>query len=149
MYSEGGEAALPVMETPLHAAAAVQEMLLQSWGDRIRVFPAVPDAWADVIFHDLRAEGAFLVSAARRAGQTSWVRIESLAGEPCLLDTDLETFRGFKNGKRIEVARSPDGLFELSLARGEEIVLLSPETKSTAVRAASSPTGAHPFGLKK
>ncbi len=149
MYFEGGAAALPVMETPLHASAAIQEMVLQSWGDRIRVFPAVPEAWTEVAFHDLRAEGAFLVSAARSEGRTAWVRIKSLAGEPCLLDTDLENLRGFRNGKRTEVLRRPDGLFELSLARGEEIVLGSPETKSVAVTAVSSRDGVHPFGLKK
>jgi alpha-L-fucosidase 2 len=149
MYSEGGEAALPVMETPLHAAAAVQEMLLQSWGDRIRVFPAVPEAWADVIFHDLRAEGAFLVSAARKGRRTLWVRVKSLAGEPCLVDTDLEDPRGIKNGRRTELTRRADGLLDLVLAEGEEIVLVSAETKSMTVTAVSSPAGAHPFGLKK
>ena len=49
----------------------------------IRIFPAVPTAWQDVEFHDLRAEGAFLVSAKRSGGRTQWVRIRSLAGEPC------------------------------------------------------------------
>ncbi|WP_372846362.1 hypothetical protein, partial [Pontiella sp.] len=30
---------LPVMETPLHGATAMQEMLLQSWGGKLRIFP--------------------------------------------------------------------------------------------------------------
>ena len=57
------------------AMHAVQEMLLQSWGGTVRVFPAVSARWGDASFRDLRAEGGFLVSATRRAGCTAEVRI--------------------------------------------------------------------------
>ncbi|MDP4623753.1 MAG: hypothetical protein NWT08_01310 [Akkermansiaceae bacterium] len=76
-YSEIG---LPVMETPIHGATAIQEMLLQSWGGRLRVFPAVPSEWPDVYFHQLRGEGAFLVSACMEKGLTKWVLVEAEAG---------------------------------------------------------------------
>ncbi len=65
------------LESNFAAGQAVHEMLLQSWGGVVRVFPAVPDAWADVSFEDLRAEGGFAVSARRRAGSTTWVRIRA------------------------------------------------------------------------
>jgi alpha-L-fucosidase 2 len=58
-------------------AAGLQEMLLQSCSGNIEVFPAVPDAWADVSFTTLRAEGAFLVSAQRTAGRTEEVTLTS------------------------------------------------------------------------
>lgn len=38
MYAESG----PVIETPLSGAQSLHDMLLQSWGGTIRVFPAVP-----------------------------------------------------------------------------------------------------------
>jgi hypothetical protein len=79
-------------------------MLIQSWGGTIRVFPACPSAWKDAVFHNLRAEGGFLVSAERKNGKTAWVRIKSLAGEPCRIQID---------GK----------VRELTLAKGREIVL--------------------------
>jgi len=123
MYYEGGEAALPVMETPLHAAATIQDMLLQSWGDRIRVFPALPKKWKDVCFHDLRAEGSFLVSAVRSEGKTIWVRIKSLAGERCILQTDCENPVAYRNGEDIALQRLEDGLYALPLGKGEEIIL--------------------------
>src|SRR3990172_9090865 len=44
------------LEGNFGAAHAVNEMLLQSWGDRIRLFPAVPSEWRDVAFTDLRSE---------------------------------------------------------------------------------------------
>jgi hypothetical protein len=101
----------PCIESSLAAANIVQEMLLQSWSDPtrdepgpIRVFPACPAAWQDVTFRDLRAEGAFLVSAERRGGKTAWVRVKSLAGEPCRLLVD---------GKRMDVP----------LAKGQEKTL--------------------------
>ncbi|WP_113704248.1 glycosyl hydrolase family 95 catalytic domain-containing protein [Nonomuraea lactucae] len=80
MYLEGGG---PVIETPLSAAQSMHDMLVQSWGGLIRVFPALPASWADVTVHDFRTEGAFLVSAVRRGGATRWIRVRSLAGEPC------------------------------------------------------------------
>jgi alpha-L-fucosidase 2 len=44
-------------------AAGVQEMLLQSQGGVVRVFPAIPETWNTVSFKNLRAEGAFLIAA--------------------------------------------------------------------------------------
>ena len=68
---------LPVIETPLHGATAIQDMLLQSWGGRLRVFPAVPADWRDVQIHHLRGEGGYLVSARREQGTTQWVAIQA------------------------------------------------------------------------
>lgn len=147
MYFEGGR--LPVMETPLHAGQAIHELLLQSWGGRIRVFPACPDAWSEVTFHDLRAEGAFLVSAARAGGVTQWVRVQSLAGEPCVLDTDLAQPAVVLQGRSAALRLRGDGLLALDLAAGEEIVLAREEISAPrAVRPVSSPEEEHhAFGL--
>ncbi|MCZ7599968.1 MAG: hypothetical protein M5U09_22650 [Gammaproteobacteria bacterium] len=76
MYLEAG----PVIETPLSAARAIQELLLQSWGDRLRIFPAVPASWPELSFDKLLAEGAFEVSATRRAGRTQFVSVLARAG---------------------------------------------------------------------
>ena len=61
-------------------AAGVQEMLMQSHAGYIEVFPAVPDGWMDVSFQTLRAEGAYLVSAVRKMGQTKSITIQSEKG---------------------------------------------------------------------
>lgn len=63
------------LEGNFAAAEAVHEMLLQGWGDVLRVFPAVPPQWKNVAFDNLRAEGSFLVSARRSEGRTTWVRV--------------------------------------------------------------------------
>lgn len=59
---------------------AVHEMYLQSWGGKVRIFPAVPDTWADGEFVDLRAEGGFVVSATRRDSKTTAVTVKSARG---------------------------------------------------------------------
>ncbi len=71
------------LEAGFAAAAALMEMLLQSYGELIRVFPALPDHWHDAYFDDLRAEGAFLVSSLLRGGQVVYIKVTSLAGCRC------------------------------------------------------------------
>ena len=65
------------LEGNFAASQAVHEMLLQSWGGTVRIFPAVSDKWADVSFDNFRAEGGFKVSAKRRNGRCVSVRIEA------------------------------------------------------------------------
>ena len=60
-------------------------MLLQSHTDTVRIFPAIPDDWKDVSFKDLRACGAFLVSAERKDGRTVSVKVVSEKGGELLL----------------------------------------------------------------
>lgn len=130
MYKEAG----PVIETPLAGAEALQDMLLQSWGDRIRVFPAVPKEWQDTAFHNLRAEGGFLVSAVLKEGTTSFIRIKSLAGEPCLIQSDLpeqgvvravRVVNGIELGDAYVVECKDNKLVRLQMQAGDEIVLYS------------------------
>jgi hypothetical protein len=95
-------------------------MLLQSWGGVLRVFPAVPAHWRDVVVHQLRGEGAFLVSACREGGQTRWVRVRSLAGEPCRVKTDMT---GEVTVTGVPSSRRPDGSFTLEMRAGQEALL--------------------------
>ena len=71
------------LEAGFCAAAAIMEMLLQSYSGLIRVFPAIPDHWHDAFFADLRAEGAFLVSSRMRNRHVEYVTVFSEVGGPC------------------------------------------------------------------
>lgn len=73
------------LEGNFAAAAGIQEMLLQSYGGTLRIFPAIPAAWQDVSFHSLRAEGAFLVSARLEAGKVTMLQITAEQGGECRL----------------------------------------------------------------
>ena len=67
------------------AAAAVLEMLLHTSGGVLRIFPALPPEWKDVSFRGVRAESAFVVSAARVRGRVERVELLSEAGAPLRL----------------------------------------------------------------
>jgi hypothetical protein len=119
----------PVIETPLSAAASIMELLMQSWGNKIRVFPAVPDHWKDALFNDLRARGGFLVSASRKESKTEWVKIKSLAGEPCIVK--IPGWTGAlqaDKGKAFHIESLGNNEFRIDLAAGDEI-LLAPSSK--------------------
>ena len=121
-YTEAG----PVIETPLSGAASIHDMLLTSWGDKIRVFPGVPSAWRNVTFQNLRTEGAFLVSAYRKDGKTQFIRIQSLAGAPCRLLTDIENPIATNN---IELKPLGNNSYEIALQKGETVILHSKDAK--------------------
>ncbi len=64
------------------AMDAIHNMLLQSQGGLIRLFPAVSSAWQDVSFSNLRAEGGFKVSAERRGGRIVAYRVVATVDGP-------------------------------------------------------------------
>ncbi|MET8170128.1 glycoside hydrolase family 95-like protein [Streptomyces sp. NPDC005329] len=122
-YTEAG----PVIETPLSASQSLHDLFCQSWGGVIRVFPAVPSAWADVTLHDFRAQGAFLVSAVREAGTTRFIRIRSLAGEPLKLRHGLGGALTvlLDDGTRARTHDLGDGVLSIDLPRGREVLVHS------------------------
>lgn len=74
-------------------ASAVQEMLLQSHRGVIEVFPAVPETWQETSFHQLRAEGAFVISAKKENGKVKTITIVSEKGGELKLRNVFEKFR--------------------------------------------------------
>lgn len=67
--------------------AGISDMLLQGWGDILRVFSAVPRHWQDVAFCELLAEGGWRVSAIMRDGDIQWVRVTAtVKRQLCLRD---------------------------------------------------------------
>jgi len=130
LYPNGMWFTPPCLESSLGLANIIQEMLIQSWTDPasvesgpIRVFPAVPSAWKDVEFRDLRTEGAFLVSAKRSAGQTQWVRIKSLAGEPCRVRPGLSGQVHIKSDRQLKLKQVSPGIYDIDMKNGDEVLL--------------------------
>nr|WP_239158228.1 Tat pathway signal sequence domain protein [Streptomyces sp. SID13726] len=121
MYQESG----PVIETPLSAAQSLHDMVCQSWGGVIRVFPALPAAWADLVVHDFRTQGAFLLSAVRRRGTTRWVRLVSEAGAPCVVRHGIagpvEVRDG--RGRPLHHRDAGDGAVQVTLRKGESALI--------------------------
>jgi len=91
------------LEAGFGSAAATMEMLLQSWGGRIRLFPSMPDRWNDAYFENLRTEGAFVVTAKLENGEVVGAVIASEAGLPC------EVVNPFGDAKVVVTRMDADG----------------------------------------
>jgi len=148
-YMEGTS---PVIETPLSAAEAIMEYNLQSWGNKIRVFPAVPDDWKEASFANLLAQGGFLVSASLKEGKTEWVSIESQAGQACTLKVPgWIDAKQISKGKKIAIAKIANGEFSIALEKGQKIVLspASEKVKPAIIPVKHPESEMNYFGIKK
>ena len=102
-------------------AQGVHELLLQSRGDYIQVFPAVPDGWQNVSFENLRTEGAFIISAKKEKGVASKVVIKAEKGGVCKIKLPFTDFTFQGKPKKYEVK---EGVVEFTMAKGEELIVL-------------------------
>ena len=67
-------------------ASGIQEMLLQSHTEVVKLFPAIPAVWQNARFKNLRAQGAFLISASKENGTVNKVQITAEKGGKLRLD---------------------------------------------------------------
>ena len=111
-------------------AAGIQEMLLQSHAGAIRVFPAVPKVWKETSFRNLRAQGAFLVSAEMSGGDVREVRVLSEKGGR------LRLFNPFHGRLRIngEALKLPRDMIEIDTKPGQIITILGDMAKNPLPR---------------
>ena len=91
------------LEGNFAAFHAAHEMLLQSWGGRVRIFPALPSAWRDMSFRDLRAEGGFVVSAEQRDGRLRRIAIRATVAQQLRL---ADPFSGRPYDHNLPVTRA-------------------------------------------
>ena len=106
------------------ATLAVSELLLQSVGDVIRVFPAWPEE-KDASFRRLRAQGGFLVSAEMSRGRVKDIEIESTAGGRLRIVSPWPRARmrmGEDGGFRM-IQPDGNGIIEVDTLKGTRLVL--------------------------
>jgi alpha-L-fucosidase 2 len=100
-------------------AAAIQEMLIQSHSGVVQIFPAIPKSWGTLSFNQLRAEGAFLVSAKKENGVVVNVEIKSEKGGILKLKNPFE-----KQSFTCDTAYELKGnIIIISTNEGQEITL--------------------------
>jgi len=116
MYREAGMCS----ETPYYFVKVMTEMLLQSDNGVIRIFPAMPSDWKNSSFQNLRAEGAFLISAVRKNSKTDAFSIESLAGEKCVFSSDLKNDE--MNASK-SIHKISDHTYSVELNKGETLTI--------------------------
>lgn len=101
-------------------ASGVQEMLLQSHTGIVRVFPAIPAGWSDVSFDNLRAMGAFLVSAEKQNGKITKLRIYPEQGGTLRIAFPVDGSEISVTGNDGEVTNE-DGVYTIETRKGQWI----------------------------
>ncbi len=88
--------------------ATVNEMLMQSYEGVIRLFPCW-DRRSYASFENLRADGAFLVSAENKGGKLTGLKIKSLRGRRCNVEcSDVSRIVRESDGTEIAHRRNGD-----------------------------------------
>ncbi len=104
-------------------AEVITEMLLQSQGDVLRLFPAWDPTLGDAAFYSLRARGAFLVSAEFRKGSVAYAIVRSLRGNPCRIAQpfggDETNVRDLETGETVPYTVT-DGVLRFGTAAAHE-----------------------------
>jgi hypothetical protein len=112
------------------ASMAVSELLLQSVGNIIRVFPAWPKDKA-ASFRNLRAQGGFLVSASREGGRVTQVEVNSTVDGQLHFLSPWPALTVQRGDDHQTVRPDTAGLVQIKTTRGEQLVLRSaPNTVS-------------------
>jgi hypothetical protein len=101
--------------------SAINESLLQSYNDRIRVFPAPPTNSGFVGRFTLLARGGFMVSSEYENHEVKYVVLKSLYGNPATLENPWA-------GSKIRVRRALDGTALLTTTSQEFTFDTAPNT---------------------
>lgn len=122
MYKEAG----PVLETPLATAECIQQLLLQSFDGKVRVFPAVPAKWQEASFCNFSAQGGFVVSAVYENGKTKEIEIYSKSSAECVVETDIKDGIAAYEDRQEEVF-SADSCIMVYIEKGKKVVITNKE----------------------
>lgn len=150
LYSEGHQ---PCFESPVGAAASLQEILIQSWGGRIRVFPAVPLSWSNARLYNFAAEGGLRISAVRTNGTTQWIALSTPIYETVSVDghrsastmnmadgsrTVRLSLQGFAVPNRNSLATYPSSVVLVPVTNSSDVSLTIPMNTTVIVFPQSS-----------
>ena len=99
-------------------AAALQEMLIQSYSDTVNIMPAVPESWQNVTFRGLRTEGGFVFDVTRENGKVRQMLITAEADGFLHLRLPYTAYRLVPvNGKPTRRS-TVNGVLKIYLAKG-------------------------------
>ena len=97
-------------------------MLIQSHAGYIEILPAIPKAWNDVSFHQLRTEGAFLVRADMKDGKIISIKVKAEKGGLLQLKLPAEKFNYNVKGN-VATPQITDRMLSTSMSVGSELNL--------------------------
>jgi len=106
------------------ATMVLSELLVQSVGDTIRVFPAWPRE-RDARFRQLRTQGGFLVSSSCTDGKIGAIEVESTVGGTLRLVSPWKTIvvRSSVGGRTRDMTPDAQGIVEITTRAGDSLIL--------------------------
>lgn len=110
------------IETCSGIPGMVNEMMLQSHGGVMRIFPVFPRGQSGS-FHRLRTFGAFLVSGAINKGVVQPIVIESEKGRPCVLQNPWPGKKVIISSKQGQTREISGDVLRLPTVEGESLTL--------------------------
>ena len=136
LYPNGLWYESPCIESTLAAANIIQDMLLQSWSDPARDEPGpTPHFPRPALGVERRRvprpprRGCLpRQRPAQASGRTEWIRIRSLAGEPCRVRPGMDGEIKIDGKGQAELVQVSPGIYQIDLRRGEEVVPRSPKS---------------------
>ncbi|NQV31445.1 MAG: hypothetical protein HQ515_02070 [Phycisphaeraceae bacterium] len=113
------------------ATMVLSELLVQSVGDVIRVFPAWPKE-RDARFHHLRTQGGFLVSAAMIDGKIGRIEVKSTVGGPLRIVSPWKNVTVYHadTASRQSLVLDAQNIGQLSTQPGAHLIF-EPQAKGT------------------
>ncbi|MCQ2485639.1 MAG: glycoside hydrolase N-terminal domain-containing protein [Clostridia bacterium] len=108
-----------------YLSEVITEMLLQSQGEVIRIFPAYPEDIGDAAFFSLRARGAFLVSAEMRNQKPAYAIIRSLRGNECRFMNvfgEKVSVRNLETNEKVDFTETDGDIIFKTVAEHEYVI---------------------------
>lgn len=98
----------------------ISNMLIQSWNGIIKLFPAVPDGWKNMSFSNLLTEGSFEVSALKKNGNVTFVKISASANRRLQLKNPFKNMEFSTDGFKPEIEGN---IIKYNMKQGEQVIL--------------------------
>lgn len=103
-------------------AEGIQQMLLQSHNNLIKIFPAVPGSWKNISFNNLRTEGAFIISADMQDGEIKIFTIMPENGGKIMIKNPFPGSNINISGKYISKLVS-NNIIEIESIKGSKLLI--------------------------
>jgi hypothetical protein len=121
----GGLSVVPYTDGAGLSAFGVNEVLLQSHNDLIRVLPAVSKSWSGIF--RLRAESGFLIAADFAQGNARLVEVRSLTDRRCRIQNPWDETCVVRTADQVLV-RSKERVVEFD-TQADHVYLLTPASR--------------------